>query len=127
MSLQWFSLAGKVALVTGTAQGIGRAVAEALAGSGALSEPLDRDGERVGEAPRRLEGQPPAPALAPERVDVLRREPCLPREVPAGKGAELHRFVETVLPVAHPPSTVARPGRSFRTVPVPGSTRNQLN
>jgi 3-oxoacyl-[acyl-carrier protein] reductase len=36
MSLEWFSFAGRVARVTGEAQGLGRAVAEMLAGAGIL-------------------------------------------------------------------------------------------
>jgi NAD(P)-dependent dehydrogenase (short-subunit alcohol dehydrogenase family) len=47
MSLEWFSLAGKVALVTGAAQGIGRAIAEALAGAGARLVIADRQADKL--------------------------------------------------------------------------------
>ena len=47
MSLEWFSLAGQVALATGAAQGIGRAVAEALAGAGAQLVISDRQADKL--------------------------------------------------------------------------------
>jgi NAD(P)-dependent dehydrogenase (short-subunit alcohol dehydrogenase family) len=45
-------LAGKVALVTGAAQGIGRAIADALAASGARVAYTDRDEARLGDVGR---------------------------------------------------------------------------
>jgi 3-oxoacyl-[acyl-carrier protein] reductase len=51
-------LEGKVAVVTGAAQGIGRAVAAALAAQGARVALLDRDAERVRAAAEQLGGLP---------------------------------------------------------------------
>jgi NAD(P)-dependent dehydrogenase (short-subunit alcohol dehydrogenase family) len=45
MALNWFSLEGKIALVTGTGTGMGAAVAKALAESGADVACHDRGGE----------------------------------------------------------------------------------
>ena len=60
---------GKVSVVTGSATGIGRSVAERLAGEGALVLCADVDGEGVrsaveaaGGAPRRMSATSPTPA-----------------------------------------------------------------
>jgi 3-oxoacyl-[acyl-carrier protein] reductase len=57
MSLEWFHLDGKVALVTGAAQGIGRATAEALAAAGAHLIVSDREAEKLREVTTALQGQ----------------------------------------------------------------------
>ena len=57
MSLEWFSLAGQVALVTGAAQGIGRAVAAALAGAGAQLVISDRQADKLASTAVALTGQ----------------------------------------------------------------------
>ena len=57
MSLEWFSLAGKVALVTGAAQGIGRAVAEACAGAGARLVISDRQADKLASTATALTSQ----------------------------------------------------------------------
>lgn len=51
-----FDLTGKTALVTGSTQGIGLAIAEALAGSGARVAVNGRSRERVDEAVAKLDG-----------------------------------------------------------------------
>ena len=54
MYLERFRVDGRTAFVTGGAQGIGLAIAEALAEAGALVTIADRDGERLDEAARAL-------------------------------------------------------------------------
>ncbi|MHA7874855.1 SDR family NAD(P)-dependent oxidoreductase [Roseivivax sp.] len=49
-------LRGRIALVTGAGQGIGRAIAEALHAEGAEVIVLDRDAERVGEVAEAIDG-----------------------------------------------------------------------
>lgn len=50
-------MAGKVALVTGAAGGIGQAVVRALVGHGAVVAAVDRDGERLRKAVVELSGE----------------------------------------------------------------------
>lgn len=68
MSLEWFRLDGKVALVTGAAQGIGRATAEALAAAGARLIVSDRQAEKLKEVVAALEGQSQPVVSAPADV-----------------------------------------------------------
>jgi NAD(P)-dependent dehydrogenase (short-subunit alcohol dehydrogenase family) len=63
-----FGLAGRVAVVTGGGQGLGRAICEALATVGAKVAVLDIDGELADDVARSL----PAEAIA-ATVDVRRR------------------------------------------------------
>jgi NAD(P)-dependent dehydrogenase (short-subunit alcohol dehydrogenase family) len=57
MSLEWFRLDGHVALVTGAAQGIGRATAEALAAAGAHLIVSDRQADKLRGVVSALEGR----------------------------------------------------------------------
>lgn len=52
-----FSVQGKVAFITGAAQGLGRAMAEALAENGASVALFDRDAKRLGETAQNLRSQ----------------------------------------------------------------------
>lgn len=55
MSIDWFRLDGKVALVTGAAQGIGQAIAHALAAAGAKLIISDRQAEKLAQTAAALE------------------------------------------------------------------------
>jgi NAD(P)-dependent dehydrogenase (short-subunit alcohol dehydrogenase family) len=57
MSLEWFRLDGNVALVTGAAQGIGRATAEALAAAGAHLIVSDRQTDKLQDVVAVLQAQ----------------------------------------------------------------------
>jgi NAD(P)-dependent dehydrogenase (short-subunit alcohol dehydrogenase family) len=77
MSLEWFRLDGKVALVTGAAQGIGRAVAEALAAAGAQLVISDLQADKLSQTANDLQAQGyrlahvPADVTQAEEVDAL--------------------------------------------------------
>jgi 3-oxoacyl-[acyl-carrier protein] reductase len=74
MSLERFRLDGRVALVTGAAQGIGRATAEALAAAGAHLIVSDRQADKLRGVVSALEGQGykvvSAPADVTDRTQV---------------------------------------------------------
>lgn len=57
MSVDWFRLDGKTALITGAAQGLGYATADALAAAGAALVISDRQAEKLSAAAAKLEGQ----------------------------------------------------------------------
>jgi NAD(P)-dependent dehydrogenase (short-subunit alcohol dehydrogenase family) len=57
MSIEWFQLNGKVALVTGAAQGIGQAVAAVLSAAGARLIITDRQAEKLAQTAATLESQ----------------------------------------------------------------------
>jgi gluconate 5-dehydrogenase len=57
MTKNLFSLAGRVALVTGSSQGIGLAIAEGLANAGAAVVLNGRDGAKLEAASKHLQGQ----------------------------------------------------------------------
>jgi NAD(P)-dependent dehydrogenase (short-subunit alcohol dehydrogenase family) len=77
MSREWFRLDGQVALITGAAQGIGRAVAEALAEAGARLVITDRQADKLPQTATALTGQGyhvvsvPADVTLPGQVDEL--------------------------------------------------------
>jgi NAD(P)-dependent dehydrogenase (short-subunit alcohol dehydrogenase family) len=71
MSLEWFRLDGNVALVTGAAQGLGRATAEALAAAGAHLIVSDRQADKLRGVVSTLEGQGHKVVSAP--ADVTNR------------------------------------------------------
>src|ERR1043166_5104329 len=57
MSLEWFSLAGKVALVTRAAQGLGRAIAEPSPAAGASLVIDERQAEKLARTATALTSQ----------------------------------------------------------------------
>lgn len=73
MYLEKFKLPGKTAIVTGAAQGIGLACAEALAEAGARVVIADRDAEAAGRAGKDLNGKGYRVDVAPMDVTNSRR------------------------------------------------------
>jgi NADP-dependent 3-hydroxy acid dehydrogenase YdfG len=57
MSVEWFELNGKVALITGAAQGIGQAVAAVLSAAGARLIMTDRQAAKLTQTAATLESQ----------------------------------------------------------------------
>ena len=60
----------KIALITGAAGGLGRAIAQALAREGALVVLTDRDPEAAGQVAERINGELGKPVAWAARLDV---------------------------------------------------------
>jgi NAD(P)-dependent dehydrogenase (short-subunit alcohol dehydrogenase family) len=90
MSLEWFRLDGKVALVTGAAQGIGRATAEALAAAGAHLIISDRQEEKLATVIAALASQGHKIVGAPADVTQLAQvEALVQRGLQAYSGIDI--------------------------------------
>ena len=100
-----FSLAGKVAVVTGAASGLGLAIAEGIAESGAELVCADLDGDGLTAATARVTGLGGRPALAVP-CDVTR-----PRQVKALMARTVERFGRIDILVNNAGISQRRPGR----------------